>query len=180
MEKLPGSGKPKSSDLSGDCVLVCQAWSLLCKCSSTRCRPLDCIPTPRTMNGHCLGQSPCETYSTVSRTEVLYAQNIRTRSLRNCTHVQQPYVRQSRSRAAALACRGRVSISAQQTQTELSIARQTEDVYQVSLRTSEARKSLRFTQAKDGRIVIEAVAIGSEAEQVTFPCSSEGWQLEDI
>ncbi len=36
----------------------------------------------------------------------------------------------------------------------------------MSLRTGEARKAIRFTQAKDGRIVIEAVAVGSEAQEV--------------
>ena len=59
-----------------------------------------------------------------------------------------------------------VSLRAQQTQTEVSRAEQTEDIYQVSLRTREARKSIRFAQSRDGRIVIEAVAIGSEAEKV--------------
>ena len=63
----------------------------------------------------------------------------------------------------------RPSVSAQQTQTATSTAQKAEDVYQVSLKTSEARKSIRFTQTKDGRIVIEAVAIGSEAQQVTHP-----------
>ena len=63
------------------------------------------------------------------------------------------------------------SVSAQQTQTATSTAQKAEDVYQVSLKTSEARKSIRFTQTKDGRIVIEAVAIGSEAQQV---CHSTG------
>lgn len=58
------------------------------------------------------------------------------------------------------------SLRAQQTQTEVSKVEQTEDIYQVSLRTREARKSIRFAQSRDGRIVIEAVAIGSEAEQV--------------
>ena len=48
---------------------------------------------------------------------------------------------------------------------------QAEDIYQVSLRTREARKSIRFAQSRDGRIVIEAVAIGSEAEQVRKQCS---------
>lgn len=61
------------------------------------------------------------------------------------------------------------SVSAQQTQTATSTAQKAEDVYQVSLKTSEARKSIRFTQTKDGRIVIEAVAIGSEAQQVCHP-----------
>ena len=58
------------------------------------------------------------------------------------------------------------SVRAQQTQTEVSRVEQSEDIYQVSLRTREARKSVRFAQSRDGRIVIEAVAIGSEAEQV--------------
>ena len=63
----------------------------------------------------------------------------------------------------------RPSVSAQQIQTATSTAQKAEDVHQVSLKTSEARKSIRFTQTKDGRIVIEAVAIGSEAQQVTHP-----------
>ena len=57
-------------------------------------------------------------------------------------------------------------MSAQQTQSTLIKAEQGQDVYTVSLRTSEARKAIRFSQAKDGRIVIEAVAIGSEAQEV--------------
>ena len=59
-----------------------------------------------------------------------------------------------------------VSLCAQQTQTEVARLEQNEDVYQLSLRTSEARRSIRFAQSRDGRIVIEAVAIGSEAEKV--------------
>ena len=64
-----------------------------------------------------------------------------------------------------------MSLCAQQTQTEITREEQVEDIYQVSLRTSEARKSIRFAQSRDGRIVIEAVAIGSEAEEVHRPNS---------
>lgn len=41
----------------------------------------------------------------------------------------------------------------------------------LTLSTAEARKSLRFREIYDGdamRIVVDAVAIGSEAEQVLF------------
>ncbi len=59
-------------------------------------------------------------------------------------------------------------MSAQQTQSTLTKAEQNQDVYTASLRTSEARKAIRFSQAKDGRIVIDAVAIGSEAQEVSL------------
>ena len=59
-----------------------------------------------------------------------------------------------------------LSVSAQQSQTTLYKAEQTQGVYTVSLRTDQARKAIRFSQAKDGRIVIDAVAIGSEAQEV--------------
>ena len=42
----------------------------------------------------------------------------------------------------------------------------------ISLDTAEARQSLKFTEVKDGndrRIVVDAVAVGSQAEQVTSP-----------
>ena len=47
----------------------------------------------------------------------------------------------------------------------------------MSLRTSEARKAIRFTQAKDGRIIIEAVAVGSEAQEVRL---SEAFSLMSV
>ena len=70
-------------------------------------------------------------------------------------------------RAKSLHTKGKGMLrSAQQTQTEITREEQTEDIYRISLRTSEARKSIRLAQSRDGRIVIEAVAIGSEAEEV--------------
>ncbi len=89
------------------------------------------------------------------------------RNVRSHSHSSGFPSHQSRHRARGT-YRKCFSVTAQQTQSTLTKAEQSQHVYTASLRTSEARKAIRFSQAKDGRIVIDAVAIGSEAQEVSL------------
>lgn len=110
-------------------------------------------------------QTGCHCSSPSGRVAILNKHDALRTIIQSRRQPSEPPLRNARCRARDT-YRTVLIASAQQTQTKLSKAEQFGDVYTVSLRTSEARKSIRFTQAKDGRIVIEAVAIGSEAQQV--------------